>query len=511
MPARTPKLAIDPPVFLVSGGVLLLLLGCGIWATEATSKLFAAVLEGITTHLGWLLVISVTFFIVFSLWLLLGRHAGVRLGADDETPQYPRLSWFSMLFSAGMGIGLVFYGVAEPMMHYAAPPTAAPRSAAAAEGALSLTFFHWGIHAWSIYLVMAVSIAYFSYRKNLPLAIRSCFYPLLGERIHGPIGKLVDITAVCGTLFGLATSLGLGATQVSAGLHHLFGLPHGKGTQLVLIAVITLAATISLVTGIGRGIRRLSELNLILGVLLACFVFVAGPTWAIVTSLWDATVGYVGVLATRTLKIAPSSEGEAAWMQGWTLFYWSWWIAWAPFVGMFVARVSRGRTIRELVLGVLCVPTGVTLVWFAIFGGTALELERRGGGISEAVSADAAVAVYVVLEQLPWAHVTSLLATVVVVIFFVTSSDSASFVVDIITSGGHPNPPVWQRIFWATAEGACAAVLLSLGGTKALEAMQAAVVSVGVPFCVILLVMAYCLTRALAKERARPGGSRHER
>ncbi|MBW2522969.1 MAG: BCCT family transporter [Deltaproteobacteria bacterium] len=500
MPAAQPRVAINPPVFVVSGAVVLVLIGCGIWATEPTAELFGRVLEGVTRHFGWMLVLSVAFFILFSLWLLLGPHGQVRLGDDDEQPQFPRLSWFAMLFSAGMGIGLVFYGVAEPMMHFAAPPTAAAKSAAAAAQALPLTFFHWGVHAWAIYLVMALGIAYFGYRKKLPLSIRSCFYPLLGERIHGPIGHAIDITAVCGTLFGLATSLGLGASQVSAGLHHLFDLPHGQGTQLVLIAVITLAATLSLVTGIGRGIRRLSEINLLLAATLALFVLVVGPTGAIVEGLARSALDYLGVVATRTLQVTASTEGESEWMQSWTIFYWAWWIAWAPFVGMFVARVSRGRTIRELVLGVLFVPTGVTVVWFAIFGGTALELERVRGGISDAVSADVATAVYAVLGELPWAGVTSLLAAVVVVIFFVTSSDSASFVVDMITSGGHPNPPIWQRVFWAAAEGACAAVLLYLGGKQALKAMQAAVVSVGLPFCILLVLIAYSLTKSLSRE-----------
>jgi choline/glycine/proline betaine transport protein len=412
-----------------------------------------------------------------------------------------------MLFSAGMGIGLVFYGVAEPMMHYASPPEGTGSEAAvggtpaAAAGALPITLFHWGIHAWAIYVLMALGIAYFSFRKGLPLAIRSCFYPLLGERIHGSIGHAIDIIAVFGTLFGLATSLGLGAMQVSAGLRHLFGLPHDTTTQLVLIAAITAVATISLVTGVKRGIRRLSELNIVLALLLMLFVFCAGPTKSIVTTGWEGAGGYLREILTRTFKVAGSTEADADWMKAWTLFYWGWWIAWAPFVGMFVARVSRGRTIREFVLGVLMLPTALTFVWFAVFGGAALRLdELAGGAIAAAVSSDLSTAIYVVLEHLPWAGATSSLAVIVVAVFFVTSSDSASFVVDMLTSGGHPDPPIWQRVFWATAEGACAAVLLYAGGKQALKALQAAVVSIGLPFCVVLIFITLSLIIALRRD-----------
>ena len=507
MPAAKPRVALNPPVFFISGALLLSFVGFGVLGTEQASRLFPALLRAVSSTFGWLYGVAVTAFIAVALWLALSRHGRIRLGDDDERPQYPRLSWFAMLFSAGMGIGLVFYGVAEPVMHYAAPRQGAPNAAEAAEQALSQTFFHWGLHAWAIYVLMGLGIAYFSFRKKLPLAIRSCFYPLLGERIHGAAGHAIDILAVFGTLFGLATSLGLGAMQISAGLHHLFGLPHGTTTQLVLIAVITLAATASLVTGVSKGIRRLSELNLVLAALLLIFVFVVGPTGAIVRALAGSSLRYLTELPARALDILPASEADAEWMQSWTLFYWGWWIAWAPFVGMFVARVSRGRTIREFVLGVWLVPVGVTLAWLSTFGGTALHLERfGGGGIADAVSSDLSTAVYAVLERLPWSNATSLLAAAVVAVFFVTSSDSASFVVDMLTSGGHPDPPRWQRVFWALAEGACAAVLLYAGGKQALKALQAAVVSVGLPFCVVLLGIAVSLIYAVRRDRA-PGAA----
>ncbi|MEZ4439085.1 MAG: BCCT family transporter [Polyangiaceae bacterium] len=491
---------INPPVFITSAVLLVALLTYAVVATKSASTLFAELLDGVGTYFGWLYVSSVALFIGFSLWLLMSRHATLRLGADDERPDFSTLSWFAMLFSAGMGIGLVFYGVAEPIMHFRDPPRGEGGTLAARRMALPLTMFHWGIHAWAIYVLVGLAIAYFAYRKGLPLSLRSCLHPLLGDRIDGPIGHAVDIVAVFGTLFGLATSLGLGAMQVSAGLAHLFGTPHTTAFQLVLIAVITICATVSLVTGVDKGIRRLSELNLLLAATLMVFVVLAGPTLAIFDGLVQGVGGYLSVVVERTFAVGAHSEEAKTWSKSWTLFYWGWWIAWAPFVGMFVARISRGRTVREFVLGVLLVPTAVTLLWFGVFGGTALHLEAEGAGIAQAVSQDVSTAIYVVLEKLPLASLTSGLAALVVAVFFVTSSDSASFVVDMLTSGGHPNPPVWQRVFWASAEGACAAVLLYAGGKAALTALQAAVVSIGLPFCIILLLVMASLIKALRSE-----------
>jgi choline/glycine/proline betaine transport protein len=499
----SPKLAINPPVFITSAVLLVALLAFAIMATERASKLFAAMLDAVSTYFGWLYVAAVACFIVLSLYLLFSRHASLRLGRDDERPEFSTATWFSMLFSAGMGIGLVFYGVAEPIMHYASPPLLEGGTLAARRAALPLTVFHWGIHAWAIYLVMGLCIAYFAYRKGLPLALRSCLHPILGERIHGTAGHVVDIIAVFGTLFGLATSLGLGAMQVSAGMAHLFGTPHTTNFQIVLIVFITLCATMSLVTGVKHGIRRLSELNMVLAALLMMFVFFAGPTLAILDSLVQGVGGYISTVVERTFSVGAYDPEAKEWAKSWTLFYWGWWIAWAPFVGMFVARISRGRTVREFVLGVLLVPTAVTLLWFSVFGGTALYLESHGAGIAEAVSSDVSTAIYVMLSELPLATITSGLAAVVVAVFFVTSSDSASFVVDMLTSGGHPNPPVWQRVFWASVEGACAAVLLYAGGKAALTALQAAVVSIGLPFCLVLLAMAFSLLKALRHESPR--------
>jgi len=501
VPSR--KSTINPPVFITSAVLLVGLLAFAILDTEQASALFGDMLDFASTYFGWLYVGAVAFFVAFALWMLFSRHADLRLGADDERPAFGIVTWFAMLFSAGMGIGLVFYGVAEPIMHYHSPPGLEGGTLAARRVALPLTLFHWGLHAWAIYVLMGLAIAYFAYRKGLPLALRSCLYPIFGERIHGTVGHVVDVVAVFGTLFGLATSLGLGAMQVSAGLSRLFGTPHTLAFQLTLIAIITACATASLVSGVDKGIRRLSELNLILAGLLMLFVFAAGPTLAILDTIVQGVGGYVATITERTFEVGAFDPAVRKWVKSWTLFYWGWWIAWAPFVGMFVARISRGRTIREFILGVLLVPTAVTILWFGVFGGTALQLDAGGAAIAEAVSSDVATAIYVVLEQLPLASLTTTLAALVVVVFFVTSSDSASFVVDMLTSGGHPNPPVWQRVFWATAEGACAAVLLYAGGKRALTALQAAVVSIGLPFCVILLLMAAALAKSLREERRR--------
>ncbi len=499
-----PHLAINPPVFVTSALLLICFMAFGVFATEQAAAWFPRILQWVSSHFGWLYVSAVAFFVGFTLWLGASRYGRIRLGADEDRPEFSRPTWFAMLFSAGMGIGLVFYGVAEPILHYVNPPGAEPGATRqSARQALSLAFFHWGIHAWAIYVLMGLCIAYFAYRQKLPLSLRSCFEPLLGRHIYGWPGHVIDVLAVFGTLFGLATSLGLGAMQISAGLEHLFGVPHTETTQLRLIAIITLAATISLVTGVSKGIRRLSELNLFMAAVLLALVFIFGPTRFIVDTLVENVGRYMATIFTRSFRLAPMSSAESDWMKSWTLFYWGWWIAWAPFVGMFIARISRGRTIREFVAGVLLAPTAVAIVWFSVFGGTALHLELFAGQpVADAVANDVSTAVFAMLQHLPLGQILSFITAAVVATFFVTSSDSASFVVDMLTSGGHPNPPVWQRVFWASAEGACAAVLLHTGGAAALEALQAAVVSIGLPFCIILLAMCVALVRALRRDHA---------
>lgn len=478
----------------------MLILGVCVVLPDRASAAFAQLLDHVSTHFGWLYIVSILIFLVFALWLLLSPYGKLRLGADDSRPEFGRLTWFSMLFSAGIGAGLVFYGVAEPMMHFQDPRVLEGGTPEARAAALPVTIYHWGLHAWAIYVVMGLGIAYFGYRKGLPLTIRSCLHPLLGRRIHGVIGDAIDTIAVLGTLFGLATALGLGVMQVSAGLSRLLSTPHSTAFQLVLIAVITVCAIISLVTGVSKGIRRLSELNMLLAASLLLFVLVAGPTGLIVERFFTALYGYIVNFVPRSTRLPGVNTEMTEWAKNWTVFYWGWWISWAPFVGMFVARISRGRTIREFVLAVLFVPTVVTALWMVVFGGTALQLDAAGAPIAEAVSKDVATAIYALLEQLPFATLTSSVACLVIILFFVTSSDSASLVVDMLTSGGAPNPPIWQRIFWGTVEGMCAAVLLYVGGKAALSALQAAVVSIALPFCIVMLAVIVSLVLSLRKE-----------
>ena len=495
--------SINPPVFFTSGGLLIALLAFAVFEPTTAINFFGTIKAVLLDSFSWFFVLSVTLLFGFALWLALGPYGHLRLGDDDERPEYSRLSWYSMLFAAGMGIGLVFYGVAEPMGHFQSPPIGEGGSVEALRYAVPLTFHHWGLHAWAVYAIIGLSIAYFAYRRRFPLALRSCFYPVFGERIHGWIGHTIDILAVFGTLFGLATSLGAGAGSVSAGFSRLFGTPDTVTTQLIIIGLITLAATISLVTGVDKGIKILSETNMLIAALLLVFLFIVGPTTHILNTFTQSVGIYVSDFFDRSLRLGHNNPQEAEWIKGWSVVYWAWWIAWAPFVGMFVARISRGRTVRDFVLSVMFVPVGVTFLWFSVFGGAALSPQYRAGvveAMTKAGSSSDAVAVYALLEQLPMANILCFLAAIVVTIFFISSSDSASFVVDMLTSGGHPEPPVWQRIFWASAEGATAAALLYSGGSEVLAGLKAGVVGFGLPFTVLMLVMCYALFKALKND-----------
>lgn len=495
-------LRVNGFVFFGSAAFIFAVVLFGTFFTAQAESLFGRIQDAIVTNFGWVYLLAVSFFLGFVIWLCFTRFGRIRLGPDDSRPAYSFVSWFAMLFSAGMGIGLLFYSVAEPILHYANPPVGAGETIEAARQSMRLTFFHWGFHAWAIYIVVGLSLAYFSFRKGLPLTIRSTLYPILGERIHGRLGDFIDIFAVIGTLFGVATSLGFGVMQVNAGLNYLFDIPLSGTTQLILIALITTAATLSVVSGLDRGIRRLSELNLILALFLLVFVFVAGPSVFLLDALIQNTGNYLsGVVE---LSFQTYAFQDSSWKGSWTLFYWGWWIAWSPFVGMFIARISRGRTLREFITGVLLVPSILTFIWLTIFGNTALNLALNSTAvdIAQAVELSLPTALFVVLDQFPLASVSSLVATIVVVTFFVTSSDSGSLVIDIITAGGHTNPPVQQRIFWAVTEGLVAAVLLITGG---LTALQTAAITTALPLVVILLLMCYGLVRSLRKEIPLPG------
>jgi len=391
----------------------------------------------------------------------------------------------------------MFFGVSEPMTHFLEPPVGEGGTIDAARNAMQVTFFHWGLHAWAIYIIIGLALAYFSFRHDLPLTLRSALYPVIGDKIYGKWGNAVDIFAILGTMFGVATSLGLGVMQVNAGLNYLFGLPVSIVVQVALIAAITCAATISVVAGLDAGIRRLSELNLVLALLLMVFVLIAGPTVMLLSSLIQNIGMYLSGLVDMTFRIYAYEPNE--WIGNWTLFYWAWWISWSPFVGMFIARISRGRTIREFILGVLLVPSGFTFLWLTIFGnsGLWLEMHEAGAGLATAVQTNMPTAIFVLLDQLPLTGITSALATMLIVTFFVTSSDSGSLVIDIISSGGAENPPVWQRIFWAVSEGAVAATLLVAGG---LAALQTAAISSALPLIIVMFLVCYGLMKALHAE-----------
>ena len=409
------KSNISPPVFYGSAGLILAFVIWGAAAPSSAEVVFGAVQGWIVETFGWFYMLAVAVFVVFAIGLALSSHGRVRLGPDDSVPEYSYTAWFAMLFSAGMGIGLMFFGVAEPIMHYDSPPIGAPETVDAARQAMTITFFHWGIHAWSIYAVVALALAYFCYRHGLPLTIRSALYPLIGERIRGRIGDVVDILAVLGTMFGVATSLGLGVLQVNSGLSYLFGIEEGIGVQMVLIAVITALATLSVALGLDAGIRRLSEINLILAIVLVVFVLAAGPTLYLLQTLVQNTGTYLSNVVNMTFNLYAYQPN--GWIGGWTLFYWAWWIAWSPFVGMFIARVSKGRTIREFVGGVLFVPVGFTFIWLTFFGNTALNLDMgvAQGALSAAVSENTSTALFKFLEYLPLTGIASVVATILVV------------------------------------------------------------------------------------------------
>lgn len=489
--ART---SVLPQVFYPAAGLVLLLVALSFVAPAWSETMFGAAKIWVANEAGWFTVLSVAGFLVFVVGLGISSFGQLKLGPDHSEPDYNYGTWFAMLFAAGMGIGLMYFGVAEPVMHFVDPPAGDPQTVAAARQAMRVTFFHWGIHAWAIYAVVALSLAYFAYRHGLPLRIRSALYPLIGERIHGAIGHAVDIFAVIGTIFGLATSLGLGVIQINSGLHYLFNLPVGTSIQIALIAGITLMATVSAFTGLDRGVRRLSELNMILAVSLLAFVLMTGPTVHLLQAFVQNTGMYVSNVFRMTFNLY--AYEPTGWIGGWTLFYWGWWIAWSPFVGMFIARISRGRTVREFVIGVLMVPTGFTFLWMTIYGNSALHLIMNEGlsTLADAVAADSSTAIYAFLQHLPLAGLTSLIATLLVVIFFVTSADSGALVIDMLASKDEVESPAWQRVFWAVAVGTIAIALLAAGG---LTALQAGTIAAALPFTVVMILACWGMLRAM--------------
>ncbi|ODN72507.1 Glycine betaine transporter OpuD [Methylobrevis pamukkalensis] len=502
-------LDIHNPVFAISSGLIVaFVVAVSVFQVPA-NDFFGWLRPAVTEAFDWLLAIAGNAFVLFCLVLALSPLGKIRLGGADARPDYSYTGWFAMLFAAGMGIGLMFFGVSEPISHFTAsiaedagtaaswaPLGGAPGDFAAARDlAMAATIFHWGLHPWAIYAVVGLALAFFSYNRGLPLTLRSTFYPILGERAWGWPGHAIDTLAVFATLFGLATSLGFGAEQALAGLNHVFGMPVTETNKILLIIGITSIALLSVVAGLDAGVKRLSEINMVLAALLMGFVLVLGPTLAILSGFVQSLWSYIAHLPALS-NFVGRTDGN--FFDGWTAFYWAWWISWSPFVGMFIARVSRGRTVREFITCVLLVPSLVCILWMSIFGGTALDQILVGGGAA-LQDAELPLQLFVMLDALPLSSITSVVGVVLVIVFFVTSSDSGSLVIDTITAGGKVDAPVPQRIFWAVFEGLVAIVLLAAGG---LAALQAAAITTGIPFAIVLLVMCYALWRGLSQEKA---------
>lgn len=491
---------LNPPVFFGSTFLIACLVIYSTVFKDNAQGVFGATQAWIIENASWVYILAVALILLFVVFLAVSRYGDIKLGPDHSEPEYNNTTWFSMLFCAGMGIGLMFFGVAEPVMHFIAPPVGDPQTVTAAKEAMKLTFFHWGLHAWAIYAIVALILAYFAYRHNLPLTLRSALYPLIGDRIYGPIGHAVDIFAVIGTVLGVATSLGYGVLQINTGLNHLYGLPTTTAVQIGLLICTMGLATISVVSGLDKGIRRLSELNMLLAVGLLLIVLVLGPTVFILQTFVQNTGGYLSEIVSKTFNLYAYEPTD--WIGGWTLFYWGWWLSWSPFVGLFIARISRGRTIRQFISGVLVVPAGFTLLWMTVFGDTAIHMIMVDGitDLAEAVDEDSALALFAFLEHFPLSMILSQIAIIMVVVFFVTSADSGAMVVDMLASGGQDKTPAWQRIFWAVLMGVVAASLLLADGLKAL---QTATIASALPFVVALMASMWGLLRALQLDAAK--------
>ncbi|MCA1743564.1 MAG: BCCT family transporter [Desulfonatronovibrio sp.] len=494
---------IHNPVFGTSVGLISLFLLATLITDPGTAK---SVLDGIKwkiiANFDILFIWSGNIFVIFCLALIVSPYGKIRLGGQDAVPEHSLLSWLAMLFAAGMGIGLMFWSVAEPVAYFTAwyetPLNVEANTPEAAKMALGATMYHWGLHPWAIYGVVALSLAFFCYNKGLPLSIRSIFYPILGDRAWGWTGHIIDILAVLATLFGLATSLGLGAQQAASGINHVFGLNGGIGLQIAVITGVTALAVISVVRGIEGGVKLLSNTNMLIALALFLFVALVGFSTAI-----GSVFTTIGSYVANVIPLSnPHGRADQAWFQGWTVFYWAWWISWSPFVGMFIARVSRGRTVRQFLTAVLIVPTLITVLWMSVFGGIAIDQVVNGTGVlgTEGLTS-VSLAMFQMFDAMPIGIILSFIAIVLVLVFFITSSDSGSLVIDSITAGGKLDAPVPQRIFWAVIEGAIAAALLWIGGKEAIEALQAGAITTALPFTVVLLLMCVSLIMGFSTEK----------
>lgn len=481
-------------VFLSTVAIIVLFLALILFDPSGFERLTKHLNQWIIDSFSWFYVLAVAFFLILLIFIAISDMGKIKLGPEHSSPEYSKGSWFAMLFTAGMGIGLMFFGVAEPVMHYVSPPTGEGETLASAQQAMRITFFHWGLHAWAIYALVGLSLAYFSFRHNLPLKVRSALYPLVGKKIYGPVGDAVDTFATLGTIFGVATTLGFGVTQINSGLNYLFGIQQSVAIQVGLIVFVSFLASLSVGFGLDKGIKRLSELNLILALVLLLFVFFASSSIYILQTTIQNAGQYVSNLFSMTFNLYAYQPN--GWIGGWTIMYWAWWISWSPFVGMFIARVSRGRSIREFIVGVLFIPTGFTLIWMGFMGNAALFSILHDGQTSliAAVQRDSSVALFEFLTHLPFVQISSLIATVLVVLFFVTSADSGSLVIDYLTAESE-NSPLWQRLFWTILIALLSIILLMAGG---LAALQSATIMSALPFTLIMLLMSWGLIKALS-------------
>jgi choline/glycine/proline betaine transport protein len=537
--AQKLKLRTNPTIFFVSSILALLFVVGTILFTEEMNNSFSAVTGWILNSLSWFYILGVTVFLIFLIWIALSRFGSVRLGGKDSRPEYSNWAWFAMLFAAGIGTILMFWGVAEPINHYANPPMAPEgmsteayaQTAGAAQQAITITNYHFALHTWAIFTLPALAFAYFIFKRGLPMRVSSIFYPFLGERIYGPIGKIVDITVILGTLFGLSVSIGLGSAQINSGLANLFNLPTDPTNaatllnQLIIIVVITAIAIISVALGLDKGIKRLSNINIIASIALLIFVLVAGSTLFLAKGVVEQAGDYMARLV--ELGFWNDAYADTGWQDGWTVFYWAWTITWAPFIGIFIARISKGRTIREFVFGVLGLPTLFSVIWFSIFGLAAFDIERANPGVlvdPVVNEGDIPGALFVFLENFPVATtvgtIIAAIAVVIVAIFFITSSDSASLVIDMMCTGEqNVVPPVGQRVYWAVLEGLVALALV--GGTgatligldpetaedipRAVDALSEVITVVGLPFFIMSFLMMVALVMELRKDPDAPG------
>lgn len=503
-------LRTNPTIFFVSAGLMVLILIVLLLYPGQTNAVFTLSRSWVVTNLGWFFILGVSLWLAFLLVVAFSKFGNIRLGNDDDRPAYSNLSWFTMLFAGGIGTVLMFWGVAEPISHFSNPPIdgVEPYSVEAAQDAMSFSLYHLGLHTWTIFALPGLAMAYFIYRYKLPVRVSSVFYPFLKDRIYGPIGKTIDIFAILGTLFGLAVSIGLGTSQINAGLTELVGLPDTVLPKVVIIALLTSVAVGSIVAGLDNGVKRLSNINIGMAVGLLMFVFLFGSTVFLARQIIETIGLYAQSIVPLSFwndAMAPYTDDEGwGWQGGWTVFYWAWTVTWSPFMGIFVARISKGRTIREFILAVLFAPSAFTLIWFSVFGWSALEIDGiggDGGAISAAVAESIPLAMFEFFENFPATTLVQGFAIVIVAIFFATSSDSASLVVDMLCTGDGDAGPVRQRVFWGVSEGVLAALLIVLAGETGLEALQQVITVVGLPIFILVFAMAFALARGLQQER----------